>query len=651
MRGAFQSVTSLARNSIGVGSVGTILLPVAAAAAVAGLAAPQGSYFPTSWGWALFAFAAVSALALVLADRIEIGPWTLATLAALVVAVAWVAATLVWSANPSQSVSEIQRDLVYVAAALGFAVLVRAGAVPRVLGGVLVGITVICSYALSRRLFPDTIGALESFSSYRLHDPLGYWNALGVFAVMGTFLAAYAAVTARRWVLRAAAGAAIVPIVLALYFTFSRGAWYALIIAAAIAIAVDRRRLRFVTGLLFVVPAPAAAVWIASNAVGLTRLEVALELASRDGRHVAKWLLVLVPLGAVGALVFALLERYVRPPRPVRIAYGVALLAGLSVALVLVFARAGGPVDLASRAYDSFRVRGGTGKSNLNERLFLLSANGRIDLWNVAWENGLEHPWVGSGAGTYEQNWLEHRPFGGVARDGHSLYFEWLSDVGRVGLSLIVVAFALPLAAFVRARRHPAAVPALAAYLAFVVHAGVDWDWEMPAVVVTALLCGLSLAVLADGERLRVIPRTGQWAAAGGAIALTLVGLVVAFGNAAIAASEAADDRGDYLEAKRQAQRAVRWAPWSASSWQSLGHAQLSLDQRRRARESFLEALERAPSDWSIWYDLGTASDDPEKRRAYRRAEQLNPLSQNIEVLRILKLLPERPRGAGAARS
>jgi Flp pilus assembly protein TadD len=96
------------------------------------------------------------------------------------------------------------------------------------------------------------------------------------------------------------------------------------------------------------------------------------------------------------------------------------------------------------------------------------------------------------------------------------------------------------------------------------------------------------------------------------------------------------------MEAERQARRAIRWAPWSAQAWQSLGHAQLGLNDRAGAHDSLLEALERSPGDWSVWYDLGTASEGAAQRRAYEQAERLNPLSRNIDVLRTLGLLPPR---------
>ena len=43
------------------------------------------------------------------------------------------------------------------------------------------------------------------------------------------------------------------------------------------------------------------------------------------------------------------------------------------------------------------------------------------------------------------------------------------------------------------ARRHPLVPGAAGAYAAYLVHTGVDWDWELPAVTLAGLLCGAAI--------------------------------------------------------------------------------------------------------------------------------------------------------------
>jgi len=73
-------------------------------------------------------------------------------------------------------------------------------------------------------------------------------------------------------------------------------------------------------------------------------------------------------------------------------------------------------------------------------------------------------------------------------RDAHSLYLETAAELGLVGL-LALALFLGGIAA--AARRGP---PTLVAVLvAFALHAGLDWDWELPALTLTALLVAAKL--------------------------------------------------------------------------------------------------------------------------------------------------------------
>jgi O-antigen ligase len=96
---------------------------------------------------------------------------------------------------------------------------------------------------------------------------------------------------------------------------------------------------------------------------------------------------------------------------------------------------------------------------------------------------------LGTGAGTFHLTWLEHGPSGVFVRDAHSLYVEALSELGPVGLLLVVSTVAVPLVATVRRRGDPVVAVAGAAFVVFAVHAGLDWDWEMPVVTLIALGC------------------------------------------------------------------------------------------------------------------------------------------------------------------
>ena len=104
----------------------------------------------------------------------------------------------------------------------------------------------------------------------------------------------------------------------------------------------------------------------------------------------------------------------------------------------------------------------------------------RSAYWKAALAEVRERPLLGSGAGSFYLTWREHRAVDTEVRDAHSLYVETLSELGPVGLVLVLVV--LPLAVAVGRRGDAVGAAAAAGFAVFAVHAGLDWDWEMPVV-------------------------------------------------------------------------------------------------------------------------------------------------------------------------
>jgi O-antigen ligase len=151
----------------------------------------------------------------------------------------------------------------------------------------------------------------------------------------------------------------------------------------------------------------------------------------------------------------------------------------------------------------------------------------RPSYWRVAWRDFRDNPALGSGAGTYVLAWgTTLSPAGYVATDAHNLYLESLAEVGPVGLALLAAALGLPLLAL---RRGGIATAAGAAYVAFLLHAGVDWDWEMPAVTLAALGCAATLLVAQREEGL-FVRVSARWRAAT-ALAVAAVAVAVLVGT------------------------------------------------------------------------------------------------------------------------
>ena len=151
----------------------------------------------------------------------------------------------------------------------------------------------------------------------------------------------------------------------------------------------------------------------------------------------------------------------------------------------------------------------------------------RADYWRVAWDQWGENAWLGAGAGTFVRYW-QREPVSEAVLDAHSLYLEVAAELGLVGLALLVCALVIPLVTAMRARADPLASIAAGAYSAYLVHAGLDWDWEMPAVTLGALLVATAgLAAHRDNGNGITVGGRGRFAIALVALAISLLAVAV----------------------------------------------------------------------------------------------------------------------------
>jgi hypothetical protein len=619
-----------------VPALGALAVAAAAALGMGALAAADGGYFPPSWGWTALIGLWVSAAWLLL-GRAELRAGVLGAvfLGGLVALSAWTWLSLLWTDNSVHTVLEGLRMLAYLGAAAALLLVVRRETTPALLRGLLLAIALVSTYGLATRLFPDRFGTYDPISTYRLSEPLGYWNGFGVFAAMGAVLALGLLARDRNLAVRCLAGAAFTILLTSIYFTFSRGAVISLAIALLAAFAFDPRRLQLAAALIVVGIPSAVAVLIGSSSDALTRQDSPLSAAADQGREVALavGLLALVAAAAVAALAYV--ERRWAPPPRARLVFAAVLAVLMLGGLTAFLVRVGGPVDLVQRVNNEF-TDPPPQTGDLSRRLFTFSGSYRPEFWEEAWNQYEASPILGSGPGTYEQYWYEHRPIPYVVRDAHGLYIETLAELGPLGLAFLLVVLGVPLVAAVGARGHPLAVGAFGAYAAYLAHAAVDWDWELLGVTVPALACAVALlalrptraAPLVPGPRLRLAGTVTALALAG----IAFVGLI---GSSALAASiDAADATPpDYEKAEDEARTARSWARWSSEPWQRLGEAQFGRGELADARVSFRRAIDKEPDDWLLWFRLAEASSGGERRRALAEASRLNPLSPEVDNL------------------
>ena len=389
----------------------------------------------------------------------------------------------------ASGVDDLQRLLLYLPyTAVAVATLGSARLQRWTSPGLLTGIVVVCCYGLAGRLVPALISQTTNpQADGRLDQPVTYWNAMGIIAAMGIILAAYLVADRTRGERLSPDAAATLPWLAAtLALTVSRGA-----IAAT------------VTGLLILIitlrSACALRSAVLAAAIGITAALATFPLqALRDptaamSSRTSQGLLLTAVLVAL-TVAAILIQRRLR-----RLAAGELQIPALRLLIAATLVTVLGGFILAfgsATTTQSVAVRSTGGNPS---RLASAQSN-RGAYWAVALKSFGENPVLGKGPASFRVEWLRERPFPEAARDAHSLYIETAAELGGLGLIALLLAFAGVIFAAMKAiARHRAAAAGPAAVLAaWALHAGLDWDWEMPAVTLIALACAGYLCALAN---------------------------------------------------------------------------------------------------------------------------------------------------------
>jgi hypothetical protein len=397
----------------------------------------------------------------------------------------WIAAS--WSSSPAGADQELELVLTYLPALAAGAILWRerpmARAVEPALAG---GALVVIGYGLSGRLLPGIVHLQASQrAGGRLEQPLTYWNATGALAAVGLVLCARLAGDATRpRALRIAAAAAAAPLGVGTYLSFSRGAIICLVAGLAALVAIDRTRTQLRAAAIALGAAVLAGA--AAGPFGAVR-------ALHHGHATAEGLVVFALLLAIAGVAAAFQARAPAGAAPLalRAAPAIAIVAVLAVipyAAVVIAERGGSSSEAAFGA--------------TNARLSDVGGH-RLRYWRVAIDVAADHPIAGAGPGAFAVEWLRRRTIDERVRNAHSLELQTLADLGIVGLAALaafLAATALAAAGALRADRALAAGPAAGA-LTWALHAGLDWDWEMPALTLVAIALAGLLLCAANGAR------------------------------------------------------------------------------------------------------------------------------------------------------
>jgi hypothetical protein len=597
------------------------LTAIAAAAVPAALAFRSGGYFPADWGVELLALALIALAAVALRERPTLGRLSVAMPAALVALAAWTAVSALWSPGADSAVLAAELALVYATGCATALLGVSRDTVQSLFAGLLAGTVVVGVDALWTRLIEGHMGnPADPLSGTRLVNPIGYANALGALMAIGCVLAFGLAYRSAPWPARALSSAALVPLSAALYLTLSRGSYLALV-AGVVGLVAYGGWSAVAPPLLVLAPAPIVATILAARSP-LTSSGLS-EASARTSGHRLAWELAVVAVLAGGAGVVA--KR--AGPGLGRVAIGVCAIAACAAVVALV---AAGPSGVVHRAIDRLRETPPSTGANLDRRVLSTSGSGRTAYWHVAGRMVERSPLLGAGGGSFERWWLQERPGANDARNAHSLYLETLAELGPVGLALLLVALTVPFVALRRLQHDALGAIGGAAYLVWLVHAAIDWDWQIPSVTLVALACGCATVVRASStdpplRRRSLVPAL---------VVVLAIAFVANAGNRALDRAQSALGSGDEARAAAEARAAERWMPWASTPWRLLGEAQLAVRQDAAARKSLHRAISGNAEDWLAWYDLAQVTKGAARHEAIGRARALNPLAPELNGLR-----------------
>ena len=473
----------------------------------------------------------------------------------------------------------------------------------------------------------------------RLSYPLTYWNAFGLLGALGLVFATHLASSEREPRIARVLGATAMPVLgTAIFFTFSRGS-IAVAIVGLVAYALLARPRGLVGGIVAGGPATAIAVVTAYHADLLSSDHPTTSAAASQGHHVA----LVVAACAIGAGLVRLLtlgldgvlERARLPRRARRVVPAAAW--GLGTLLVITaFLAANGPHRVSSNYKRFVHGNAVVMTGDLRSRLGDPGNNRRIDQWDVALDGYRSDRFKGLGAGTYENLWNERRQTKFAIRDAHSLYVEVLGELGLMGLVLLAGALALIVFAFARgawrARDRYVYAALLAAALAWLLRAGIDWDWEMPAVTIWLFCAGGAALAVSSNHRTRKL-RLHM----GLRLVLALTCLAVALVPAATAVSQhrldkarAAFARGDCRTAESEARGSLDVIGFRAEPQDILALCAARRGALADAAAAAREAVRRDPGHWRYRYDLAVVlalnpRTNVEAVQAAQAAGRLNP--------------------------
>jgi O-antigen ligase len=268
------------------------------------------------------------------------------------------------------------------------------------------------------------------------------------------------------------------------------------------------------------------------------------------------------------------------------------------------------------------------------------SIEARTDYWRGAIRIIKDHPWIGTGPGTFGSIYPMYKTaLTEEAAAVHNSFLQMWSDSGVLafvafaGLWIVAVRDSFRLA---RERAGDVAAAAICgALVGWTIHGLVDFELYVPGVALPAFVLLGTLQGLKELPRTdTVAPRRQEtWLVAG--VCVALVAAVLWIECRALAAAflgEEARQMGGMnpAAALHETRRAVALAPWNARLQSGLGETALRAGEIDEALTAYRHAIDCDPYRASGWWQLAKAKTaahgvDAEVLQLLSRAVELNP--------------------------
>jgi O-antigen ligase len=556
-----------------------------------------------------------------------------------------------WSGSTELSVIEADRVLAYLGIYLAaFLIAQTDQRRQRFAEGLAIAFLVVAFLALGSRLLPHVIDIGSLGEGARLYYPLEYWNADGtMFGIaIGALLwmSRGAALTALRWI----SVAAMPAVLLALYFTFSRGGLLALLISAGILIALSKDRL-WLTATLAAGALGALPAVLAVQARGSLSDNLANQAAVDQGVTV---LLILIAGMAMATALFAGIRALERGEgaltgRAVELSRHPTILK--ATAAILAVIAIGAAIAVGGRAWDQFKSSDIAFPERPSAHFSNLGSAGRSEFWRVAIDSFEEKPLTGTGAGTYRFDWEKKRTIDLPLHDAHSLYLESFAELGVVGgivvLGLVGSVLWWAFCAWRDAREERRELHAIvfAALVAMAVAFGIDWFWEILAMgsiffIYAAVAISARCAQRAPGPGPALAGEGRTWGLTAAILAVAWISAVALVGpllvEHEIESSQSAAGENNLPSAVDHADHARSIEPFAASPYVQLGLLAQLHGEYEVAISHFTNAIDREEDNWQ-WYYLRSkvereAGDEEAARVDLEKARELNPLEPCLKT-------------------